>query len=223
MIVSLDFERAFDSVEKETITSVLSKFNFGHNFINMVKALIFNSESCVQNGGWISGFFKTERGIKQGCCASPLLFILVAEVMALKIKNNINIKGLQYSTPTNKNNSIKILQYADDTSLTLKSSDDFINALSDLQKFSHLSGLKLNTKKSIGMWIGCNSNSLNKPGGITWIQKGDTLKILGIHFSAQHEASIIEKNWKSKVQNIERYIKNFTKTQMLTLWKGYPL
>ena len=211
MIISLDFERAFDSVEKDTIISVLDKFNFGDSFINMVKVLIFNSESSVQNGGWISGFFTTERGIKQGCCASPLLFILVAEVMAIKIKNNINIKGLSYKTTSNENNSIKILQYADDTSLTLKSTDDLTNALLDLKNFSNLSGLKLNTKKSIGMWIGCNSNSLDKPGGITWIHKGDTMKILGIHFNSHQEASVIEKNWTSKLESIERYIKTLQK------------
>ena len=211
MIVSLDFERAFDSVEKDTIISVLEKFNFGNSFINMVKVLIFNSESSVQNGGWISGFFKTERGIKQGCCASPLFFILVAEIIAIKIKNNKNITGLSYSNSNKENNSVKILQYADDTSLTLKCSDDLINALSDLKTFSNISGLKLNTKKSIGMWIGCNSNSLEKPGGISWIQNGENLKILGIHFSAHHEASTIEQNWKPKLESIERYIKTLQK------------
>ena len=57
-----------------------------------------NSECAVQNGGWISYFFNTERGIKQDCCVSPLLFILVVEMMAIEIRNNKNIKGLNLST-----------------------------------------------------------------------------------------------------------------------------
>ena len=211
MIVSLDFERAFDSVEKDTILAVLEKFNFGNSFMNMVKVLICNSESSVQNGGWISGFFKTERGIKQGCCASPLFFILVAEIMAIKIKNNNNIKGLQMATQQNNNRPIKILQYADDTSLTLDNTDDLTHALSDLNTFSLLSGLKLNTSKSIGMWIGSSKNNQEKPGGISWIKNGEELKILGIYFSAEQEASNIEKNWSTRLENIERYIKTLQK------------
>ena len=61
------------------------------------------------------------------------------------------------------------------------------------------------------MWVGRSSNSLEKPGGISWIEKGDTLKVLGIHFSAHLEASLIEQNWTSKLENIERCIKKLQK------------
>ena len=56
MIVSLDYEKAFDSIEKDTIYSTFNKFNFGQHFIKMIKVLMTNSESAVQNGGWISSF-----------------------------------------------------------------------------------------------------------------------------------------------------------------------
>ena len=94
MIVSLDYQKAFDSIEKSSILSALQKFNFGSNFIKLVSTLINNTESCVQNGGWLSGFFDVERGIRQGCCVSPILFIIVAEFMSIKIRNNDNINGL---------------------------------------------------------------------------------------------------------------------------------
>ena len=186
----------------------------------MVKVLVCNSESSVQNGGWISAFFNTERGIKQGCCASPLFFILVAEIMALKIKHNNNIKGLSIPTPSNNNNPIKILQYADDTSLALNNTDDLTHALSDINNFFHLSGLKLNAKKSIGMWIGSSKNSQETPGGISWVEKGGHLKILGIYFSAHQEASTIEKNWSTRLDNIEKKNKNTSKTKLLIIRKG---
>ena len=57
MIVSLDFAKAFDSVEHSTIIGALEKFNFGNNFIQMIKTLMKNNESCAQNRGWLSGFF----------------------------------------------------------------------------------------------------------------------------------------------------------------------
>ena len=120
MLVSLDFAKAFDTVEKEMIICALKEFNFGDNFINMIKTLITDTESCIKNGGWLSSWFKTERGVKQGCCVSPLLFVLVVELMAIKIRNNPNIKGITFDSQTSGYRTFKIFQYADDTSLTLK-------------------------------------------------------------------------------------------------------
>ena len=77
-----------------------------------------NSACAVQNGGWISSFFNIERGFKQGCCVSPLLFISVVEMKAIKIRNNKNINGLYMSNNKSFVETIKILQYTDDTSLT---------------------------------------------------------------------------------------------------------
>ena len=56
MIVSLDFLKAFDSVKKGTILATLRKFNFGNYFLKLIKTLINNAQSCVQNGGWLSVF-----------------------------------------------------------------------------------------------------------------------------------------------------------------------
>jgi hypothetical protein len=47
------------------------------------------------NNGWISEIFKNSRGIRQGCPLSALLFVLSVEIMALRIRNNKDIKGFQ--------------------------------------------------------------------------------------------------------------------------------
>ena len=56
MIISLEFARAFDSVEKETILAALEQFNFGPNFIQMIKTSNANTKSCVQTDmGYLRG------------------------------------------------------------------------------------------------------------------------------------------------------------------------
>ena len=60
------------------------------------------------------------RGIRQGCPVSALLYILVAEVLAIKIKENDNISGF---TLPNMMNEIKSVQHADDLTMTLKNVD----------------------------------------------------------------------------------------------------
>ena len=54
-----------------------------------------------------------QRGIRQGCPVSALLFIFVLEILASKIRNDEKIKGLSFQNMTN-NKSIKIVQHADD-------------------------------------------------------------------------------------------------------------
>jgi hypothetical protein len=55
------------------------------------------------NNGWISEIFKNSRGIRQGCPLSALLFVLSVEIMALRIRNNKDIKGFQLKTLNLKN------------------------------------------------------------------------------------------------------------------------
>ena len=180
MIVSLDYQRAFDTIEKETILAALRQFNFGENFINLIKTILSHTESCVQNGGWLSGWFDTERGVKQGCSTSPQLFILVAEIMAIKIRANEDIKGITIQRGGTTTNLGKILQYADDTTLLLKEHGDLLVALRDIENFSKISGLKLNKRKSKGMWVGSSKFNIQTPGDISWVQYGEKIKILGI-------------------------------------------
>ena len=206
MVVSLDYSKAFDSVEKSSILAALRKFNFGSYFIKLVSTLISNSESCIQNGGWLSDFFEVQRGIRQGCCASPILFIIVAELMSIKIRNNVNIKGLSFDIGGKKSKQIKLLQYADDTTLLLESNSDLHHAINDVSNFTSISGLKLNEQKSIGMWLGNKVGCTNYPDKISWAKKGNNIKILGIFFNSEIEASNIELNWNSRIQSIENNI-----------------
>ena len=72
----------------------------------------------------MSPFFSLSPGVRQGCPLSPLLYVLVSEVLAVNICCNPCISGL--SLPGLPSLS-PISQYADDTSLIL-SSDDSIKA-----------------------------------------------------------------------------------------------
>ena len=91
----------------------------------------------------MSDCFKIERGVRQGCPLSPYLFVLSVEVLANAIRRDPSIKGISISQ-----NEIKLSQYADDTTLILDGSQDTLEASLDvIEKFSKISGLRLNNKK----------------------------------------------------------------------------
>ena len=86
ILLFLDFEKAFDSVEWNFLVKSLVKFNFGPEFITWIKILYCNPIFRIKNNGWLSRTCIMSRGIRQGCPISALLYLFVAEILALKIK-----------------------------------------------------------------------------------------------------------------------------------------
>ena len=87
-LVTIDIEKAFDSVNHVFLIAILEKFGFGKIFIEWIKMLLKDQESCVIHGGKTSRYFKLERGTRQGDPISAYLFIIVLEVIFLNITQN---------------------------------------------------------------------------------------------------------------------------------------
>ena len=62
----------------------------------MDKILYSDIKSCGGNNGYYSNYFRITRSIRQGCPISALLFILVAEIIAIRIRTNTGINGIKY-------------------------------------------------------------------------------------------------------------------------------
>ena len=195
MLVALDFEKAFDSISWPFLFKTLESFNFGPNFKKWIKVLYSNPQSCVINNGHYSSFFNTTRGIRQGCPISALLFILVVEIMAINIRENKKIKGINCG-----NSTIKIGQLADDTILYLKDQESLVECLEFIKHFSKSSGLKLNTSKSEAFWIGSQINCTEKLCGLKWTNS--MIKCLGIWCGPDIEGAI-ERNFRDKLKNLK--------------------
>ena len=76
---------------------------------------------------------------------SALLFVLSVEIMALRIRNNKDIKGFQIKID-DQTHSINISQLADDTTLYFNSKNDISVAMNEIEIFGTFSGLMINKK-----------------------------------------------------------------------------
>ena len=92
--MTIDIEKAFDSLNHSFFLAVLKKFGFGTSFIKWIKTILNKSKSCVINSGKTTQYFQLNRGARHGDSISADLFILVMEVLFTAIKNNEKIHGL---------------------------------------------------------------------------------------------------------------------------------
>ena len=143
LLVLIDFEKAFDTVAWTFLHRTLEFFNFGEYFRKWVDILYTSPLCCVSNNGHSSEFFEISRGIRQGCPISALLFILIAEVLAINVRQQKDIIGLPIGHET-----ITITQLADDTCLYLKDTESLEHALKLFKLFELCAGLKVNTEKN---------------------------------------------------------------------------
>ena len=218
-VVSLDFQKAFDTISKSAILAALKKFNFGPIFIGYVETILTGTEAAIKNGGWISEYFETSRGVRQGCCLSPLLFIIVVEFLAIKIRKEPSISGILDNEPNFSREDTLLLQYADDMDLFLKTTKCISTALSITDDFKIVTGLGLNRIKSIGMGLGPNKGIKDDNIGITWKRKGENMRILGVFFNDSIEASLLKENWDSKIDDIKKAIIGWSRHNSTLLGK----
>ena len=208
ILLCIDFEKAFDSLEWNFMYEVLDKMNFGPSFIRWVKILYTNISSCVANNGHTSRYFPLQRGVRQGDPLSPYLFILAVEVLAQKIRENNKIKGIKI-----RENHEKLLQYADDTTGFIEDVSSAKEFLETVKEFGLYSGLRMNMEKTEAMWLGCNRESNSKPLGIKWEENG--IKVTGVYFS-YNEQACNELNFEQKLEKVKGLF-NMWKMRNLTM------
>ncbi len=209
ILLFLDFEKAFDSVEWNFMTSVLEKFNFGEVFRKWVKILYTKPIISIKNNGWLSNDIKLSRGVRQGCPLSALLFVLTVEVMAIKIRKNDKISGFQCGVK-----NIKETLYADDTTLLLSNLESLDEAINTVENFSKVAGPKLNVEKTEGILLGPLKDSIPAYRGIKFTNSA--IRALGIYMGHDKQMCHI-KNWEEKLNKI-RIVFERWKHRNLTLF-----
>ena len=120
ILVTIDFEKAFDSLDHKFLLKVLHTFNFEPSFIQWIRTFYSNVSSCVINNGFATNYFSVDRGVRQGDPLSPLLFILSLEVMACSIRQNDKIRGIKI-----KNEEVKLSLFADDMTCFLRNKSSY--------------------------------------------------------------------------------------------------
>ena len=200
-LMTVDIEKAFDSISHCLLIKVLEKYCFEKDFIKWIKILLQNQEACIVNGGSTTNYFKLEKGTRQGDPISAYFFILVLEIVFSFTKESQKLNGLDIFDKT-----ILYTAYVDDTTFFLKDTKSVIELMNIFDTFSKFSGLKPNKSKCEIAGIGVLKGVQVALCGMRCIDLvSNIVKILGIYFS-HNEKLEIQENFKRHMIKIEKIL-----------------
>ena len=143
MIISKDAEKAFDKIQQPFIIKTLQKVGIEGTYLNIIKAIYNKLTANILNGEKLKAF-PLRSGIKQGCPPSLLSFNMVLEVLAIAIREEKEIKGIQIGK------EVKLSLFADDMILYIENPKDATRKLLELtNEFGKVAGYKINAQESL--------------------------------------------------------------------------
>ena len=213
LMIFIDFRKAFDTLEWNFLFKCLDAFNFGPEFKPWINTFYKNIQSCVINNGLSSEYFNLSRGVRQGDPLSPYLFLLAVETLAIAVRENVEIKGIVI-----EQQETKLLQYADDTTAVLSDIESAYKLFQLLDIFKQISGLKVNSSKTEGLWLGSLKGNETKPFGIKWPR--DPIKVLGVFFTYDKKL-LFQKNFSEKLDKIKKINQHLVLQGIIPLRESY--
>ena len=145
----LDYEKAFDSVDRESLWKILRNHGIPEKIVNIIRNMYEGTSCKVVHEGQLSNCFDITTGVRQGCMLSPFLFILAVDwLMKESTKGGKN--GIQWTPWT----QLEDLDFADDLALLSHTHDQMQAKTSSLNDISASIGLKIHSGKSKVLRVG---------------------------------------------------------------------
>ena len=201
----IGFQKAYDSIHRDTLWECMKEFKIPTKLINMCKTCVQETRSAVRIEGTASYFFEKKKGLKQGDPLSPILFNLALQKVIQSTKmvpTGIKIGKEQFNIST----------YADDIALTGKNEIEIRKHFVEMENISRNFGLQINQEKTKYRYmIVERKNSLKK-------NKIGHLKIKNYKFERvenfKYLAAILNKDNNNQIDLQER-INNANKTYFM--------
>ncbi|KAF1336039.1 Rxlr effector protein, partial [Globisporangium splendens] len=145
-IAMLDFMKAYDTLDRDFLYLVLSKFGFGRQFVDLVRRMHSDTTAQYLVNGEVSREWEVKSGIRQGCPLAPLLFIVAAEILALAVQQDPHLDGIR--TTRSGAEPHLISTFVDDSAVFLKQGKQLPRLMHLLSGFGQQSGLHVQPTKS---------------------------------------------------------------------------
>lgn len=146
--IKVDISKAFDSVQWPFLINTLTAMGLPEKFIHWISLCVTTSSFSVQVNGELAGFFKSDRGLRQGCALSPYLFVISMHVLSKLLDKSAAERRMGYH-PKCKNLGLTHLSFADDILVFSDGNSRSIESILEVfNTFAAISGLLMSVEKS---------------------------------------------------------------------------
>ena len=139
----VDFQKAFDSVDRKALWNILRVYGMPAKIIKLISSLYENSECTVLVDNEPTTPFKVNTGVRQGCVLSPLLFCIAIDFI---LRSNTTLaSGIIWN---GNGGTLGDLDFADDICLLNSTYEDMQEKTNVLSQQAAKIGLRINKKKT---------------------------------------------------------------------------
>ena len=144
----IDFEKAFDSIHRESLWLIMRQYGIPDKIIRMVKVSYEDFSCAVEDQAETYEWFDIKTGVKQGCNMSGFLFLIAMDwVMRRTVGKGEN--GIRW----NFTSKLDDLDFADDVALLSSKKQHIQNKTTKMDEEASRVGLKINKDKTKVMRI----------------------------------------------------------------------
>jgi len=210
VMIKIDLSKSYDRVSWTYLRVILAKLGFAGNFIAWVMSSLSSVSFSLLINGVATNFFKSGRGLRQGCPLAPLLFLIVVEGLGRAILH-AKLCETYHGLPFGNDTVLTHVLFVDDIVMVNDGSEQSLSTLYEiLMHFCKASGMQINDNKS-SLYFSCMEDSevitlqniFSFP--VDRIVKG--MKYLGFHLKP---CRYLIKDWDWLIIKVEQRIQNWS-------------
>ena len=171
--VFVDFQKAFDSIDREAIWKLIQHYGFPPKFTTIIQQLYENATCQVIHAGKLTEPFVVQTGVRQGCLLSATTFLIVIDWVMRKAKKDRRM-GIHWTLPK----QLEDLDFSDDISLLAHWHEDAQTKLKHVADEAEKVGLQININKTEVMRVDNNRQQAIQLQGKE-IKEADSFTYLG--------------------------------------------
>ncbi|CAH8593510.1 unnamed protein product [Schistosoma intercalatum] len=139
----IDYEKAFDSVDRTTQWKLLRRYGVPQKIVNIIQNSYEGLHCKIVHGGQLTKSFEVKTGVRQGCLLSPFLFLPVIDWI-MKTSTSEGKRGIQWTSKM----QLDDLDFADDLALLSQTQQQMQEKTNSVAAASAAVGLNIHKGKS---------------------------------------------------------------------------
>uniref|UniRef100_A0A803TE18 Reverse transcriptase domain-containing protein n=1 Tax=Anolis carolinensis TaxID=28377 RepID=A0A803TE18_ANOCA len=203
-LLSINAEKAFDNLNWRFIKLLFKEIDIGYQFYNAIDTIYMEQRAKILVNGQYTKEIPINKGTRQGCPLSPLIFIFAIEILIRNIRKDDQLKGTKIA-----NYEFKMRAFANDLICIIENPKHQIQKwLNRIEEYGSVAGFYLNKKKTKIMTKNIPKKRQEEIEKVANIQIIPKLKYLGIWLTAKN-AHLLKNNYQMKWNEIKKDLQNW--------------